>query len=179
MRNTASGNYSSAFGCDVIVNNEGVQEFGRFSSASERFASVRIHSDKTFSLPARDAAPINGNPTVSITSLTRAGSVVTATTSGNHLLASGQRVIIAGASPVAYNGTQAITVTGATTFTFAIAGTPSSPATGTITAKTADGSEKDGSIPIGTFTIRRNGLQFFLTYNDSGTIKSVSLGTVA
>jgi hypothetical protein len=52
-------------------------------------------------------------------------------------------------------------------------------ATGTITGITADGIERDGSIPINNFTIRRNGLQFFLTYNDAGTIRNVSLGTVA
>lgn len=42
-------------------------------------------------------------------------------------------VVIAGASPTAYNGTYTITATGASTFTYTFAGSGTSPATGTIT----------------------------------------------
>jgi hypothetical protein len=177
--NTASANYSSAFGFAVRTSVANVQEFGRFTAAGVRQASIRFHSDGTFSLPARNAIPINGNPSVSITSLTQTGGLATATTSGNHLLLNGQQINISGATPADYNGGKFVTVTGATTFTFTIGSETSSPATGTITGITADGSERDGSIPINNFTIRRNGLQFFLTYNDAGTIRNVSLGTVA
>jgi hypothetical protein len=44
-------------------------------------------------------------------------------------------VYVIGASPVNYNGIFQITVTGATTFTYAVSGAPSSPATGTISAR--------------------------------------------
>jgi hypothetical protein len=45
-------------------------------------------------------------------------------------------VTIAGATQTEYNGTFTITVTGASTFTYPVAGTPATPATGTITAQT-------------------------------------------
>jgi hypothetical protein len=73
-----------------------------------------------------------GTP-ASVTSLTRSGSVVTATMT-SHGGSTGQNVTIAGASPDAYNGTFPITVTGASTFTYLFGGTPTTPATGTITA---------------------------------------------
>lgn len=70
--------------------------------------------------------------TYSVT-LTSVTTTATATTSIPHSLVTGDSVIIAGASPAAYNGTYTITVTGASTFTYTFAG-GTSPATGTITA---------------------------------------------
>ncbi len=74
------------------------------------------------------------NTVISITNLTRSGTTVTATTTSNHELASNQSVTIAGAVETEYNGTQTVTVTAADVFTYEIATTPSTPATGTITA---------------------------------------------
>ncbi len=66
--------------------------------------------------------------------LTSASTTATATTSGNHGLSVNDTVVIAGASPAAYNGTyQVKTVADATHFTYTFAG-GTSPATGTITA---------------------------------------------
>lgn len=70
---------------------------------------------------------------VTISSLVRSGTTVTATTASNHAFASTQAVVISGASPSDYNGTQIITVTGANTFTYQIATTPGS-ASGSIIA---------------------------------------------
>jgi len=39
------------------------------------------------------------------------------------------------------------------------------------------GSEASGTLPREMYTIRRNGLEFFLQFNDGGTIKQLSLGT--
>ncbi len=78
-------------------------------------------------------ATISAN-TINISSLTRSGVVATATTGSNHNLASNMQVTIAGASQTAYNGTFTITVTSLTTFTYVVAGSPTTPATGTITA---------------------------------------------
>lgn len=67
--------------------------------------------------------------------LTSVGGVATATSTSDHLLASNIAVTISGAVEPEYNVTDvAITVTSATTFTYPITGSPSSPATGTITA---------------------------------------------
>ncbi len=81
--------------------------------------------------------------TISVASLTSDGTGglntrATATTSALHGLADGVPVRIAGADQADYNVLAAITVTGPTTFTFPIANTPASPATGTLTATTQD-----------------------------------------
>ena len=70
----------------------------------------------------------------SITSLTRSGTTVTATTSVANTLAQGNTVIIAGAVETEYNGTFTnIQWVSDTQFTYEIVGTPTTPATGTIT----------------------------------------------
>lgn len=79
-------------------------------------------------------AKVIGTVGLTLTSLTRSGSTVTGTTTSDHGFATGIDVVIAGAVETQYNGTQTISVTGATTFTYEITTTPSSPATGTITA---------------------------------------------
>lgn len=73
---------------------------------------------------------------LSVTSITRSGGTATVTTSAAHGLSTGDEVEIAGADQSAYNIIAEITVTGADTFTYAVTGTPTTPATGTITAAT-------------------------------------------
>lgn len=68
----------------------------------------------------------------SISSLTRSGQTVTATTASDHNLASNIEIEISGANETEYNGIQTITVTGSDTFTYVISGTPATPATGTL-----------------------------------------------
>jgi uncharacterized phage protein gp47/JayE len=72
--------------------------------------------------------------TININSITRAGTTATVTTASNHNLGSGMEIVIAGANETDYNGTFEIVVTGLDTFTYQVANSPSSPATGTITA---------------------------------------------
>ncbi len=73
--------------------------------------------------------------TQSVTSLERVGSTVTATFPSDHLLAPNVSVTISGAVETDYNGTFTIATTpSATTFTYTITATPSTPATGTILA---------------------------------------------
>jgi len=72
---------------------------------------------------------------VNVSTITRSGTVATVTTVSDHGLASAVPVTIAGAVETDYNLTDvAITVTGLDTFTYSVAGSPSTPATGTITA---------------------------------------------
>lgn len=80
------------------------------------------------------------NQAISVTSLTRSGNEVTGITASNHLAASGQDLDITGAVETEYNGTHEITVTGSDSFTYQIAATPTSPATGTIIADFDGGS---------------------------------------
>lgn len=72
----------------------------------------------------------------SVSSITRSGTTATVTTSAAHNLRTGMsNVVIAGANESDYNGTYTVTVTGPTTFTYTVANSPTTPATGTITAK--------------------------------------------
>lgn len=89
------------------------------------------------------AATISAN-TISVSSITLAGSVATVTTAGNHNLASNVPATIAGAVEPEYNLTDTdIQVTGLDSFTYTVSGAPSSPATGTITA-----SFTSASVPV-------------------------------
>lgn len=66
---------------------------------------------------------------VGIASITNSGLVATLTTSAPHNLLAGRVVTISGATPAAYNGTFAITVTGPTTFTYTMLTNPGGNAT--------------------------------------------------
>lgn len=65
--------------------------------------------------------------------VTRSGATVTVNTPASHNLNSGDRVNMRGATQPEYNGIVVVTVIDADTFTYTIAGTPVTPATGTIT----------------------------------------------
>lgn len=72
-----------------------------------------------------------GKAAQAITSITRASTTATVTTTAPHGLQTGDVVAITGAVETEYNVNAVITRTGASTFTYTVSGTPSSPATGT------------------------------------------------
>jgi SPP1 family predicted phage head-tail adaptor len=83
---------------------------------------------------------------VAVTSVTRSGAVATVTTTAAHGFTTGDYVTHAGAVQTDYNVEAQVTVTGATTYTYAVGGTPATPATGTITAVyTSDASGGQGT----------------------------------
>lgn len=84
-----------------------------------------------------DAVLVNGYGLQTATSITRTGTTATVTLPSAHLLKDGTFVRIAGATQTDYNGDFPITVTGANTFTYQVANSPATPATGTITSKVA------------------------------------------
>ena len=85
-----------------------------------------------------DAILVNGYTTAAVTGITRTSGTATATlTVANTTLVTGDYVTISGATQTEYNGTFQITVTSSTTFTYAVTGTPTTPATGTILYKKA------------------------------------------
>ena len=71
---------------------------------------------------------------VTATSVTRSVNTATVTTATPHGYSSTNRVNIRGANQSDYNGDFTITVTGASAFTYTVANTPTTPATGTIYA---------------------------------------------
>jgi len=72
---------------------------------------------------------------IGVTSITRIGSTVTVTTSADHGYVTGKTITIAGALQTDYNGSYTITVTASNEFTYTIATTPVTPATGSITSR--------------------------------------------
>jgi hypothetical protein len=83
-----------------------------------------------------DACLVNGFNTVTLTSITRSSNTATATYT-SHGYKQGQLVTISGANEADYNGVfRVLTVPDANTFTFTVANTPATPATGTISCKT-------------------------------------------
>lgn len=84
-----------------------------------------------------DAILVNGYNSVSVSSLTRTGSTATATCAAPHGLSTGDVVLVAGAGQADYNVEAVVTVVSGTVFTYDVANAPTSPATGTITAKRA------------------------------------------
>jgi len=71
----------------------------------------------------------NGLTGISISSITYSTTTATLTTSSAHGLATGQIVVVSGASPSAYNGTFTVTVTGTNIFTYTMASNPGANAT--------------------------------------------------
>lgn len=99
---------------------------------------------------------------ISVTSITRDGQFATITTATDHSLATGQRVTISGADQTEYNVTgETILVLNATQFVYPVTGTPTTPATGTIT----------GTIPIVSIGSVRI---FFVRDNDTSIFPSAS-----
>ncbi|GAB4210105.1 MAG: hypothetical protein Fur0019_17720 [Tibeticola sp.] len=76
-----------------------------------------------------DACLVNGFGLNTIDSLTSSGGVATATVSTGHGFGVGQVVAISGATQPQYNGEFVVTAATANTFTYAVPGTPASPAT--------------------------------------------------
>lgn len=82
-----------------------------------------------------DAVLVNGYNTVNVSSITRVGATATVVTATAHGLSTGDSATIAGAGQTDYNVDAVVTVVDTTTFTYVVANSPATPATGTITAK--------------------------------------------
>ena len=88
-------------------------------------------------LAVLDACLIDGFNSQTLDSLTESGDVATATVTAGHGYVEGDILLIAGADQAEYNGEAKVSNVTATTFDFAVSGSPTTPATGTITAKVA------------------------------------------
>jgi len=120
-----------------IVRNSATQAEGNITATG--IASTVIPDNTEFQSTDGIVLKTQGSVTItaqsiSISSLTRVGTTVTATSASNHPLATGVSVTISGAVETDYNGTFEIVVNGLNTFTYEITATPTSPATGTILA---------------------------------------------
>ena len=121
--------------------------------------------DHIWSAGITDGATItdNGNGTVNIaasntairgalavSSITRTSTTATVTTSANHGFSTGDVIFIRGAVQTDYDGFFYITVTGLQTFTYTVANSPATPATGAIYAVDTTGPIYTAAVPAVT-----------------------------
>jgi hypothetical protein len=112
-------------GATVIVSNTITVSVNVKDSASQTVISgARVYME------ADTGGPL---PALASVSIARSGSTATVTHTA-HGLITGQKVKIRGATQLEYVGTFIITVTTANEYTYTVAGTPTTPATGTITS---------------------------------------------
>lgn len=109
------------------------QGYNYFSSAAGLACSGPV--DALFNVYFNGESVYASSVRITIVSLTYAAGVATATTQVAHGLVTNDEVVIEGAIEGEYNGPTTATVTGANTFTFPVIGAPTSPATGSITAR--------------------------------------------
>ena len=128
----------------------------------------------------------DGNVTISlaanvISSLTRSGAVATAVTASPHNLASGVSATIAGANETEYNVTEEITVTGPNSFTFPVAGSPATTATGSITASATSAYATVDALELGLAGNQDSGVELTVQTPIAGVdnTATVSYGTLA
>lgn len=135
IRNGAIEVYNILTGAAQTVNTPSGVAYLTSSDPSTDFAAVTVadftfivnRSIKAAMLPDRFGKTIAA---VAVSSITRAGQTATVTTGAVHNLTTGDWVRISGAVQTEYNGWFQVTVTGGTTFTYAVTGSPATPATG-------------------------------------------------
>jgi len=127
-------NWASFFG---ITRKIAVQASGYVifegTAATSIPAATAIQSADGTEYQTQAAATISTS-TIGLASLTRSGTTATANTTSAHNLATGTTVTISGAAQLDYNITTTIIVISETSFTFQVANSPTTPATGTILA---------------------------------------------
>jgi uncharacterized phage protein gp47/JayE len=154
-----------------ITRNAATRAVGRVTATGTVTTNIPIGTqltDAEGSVYVTTASASISSTTVGIISLTRSGSIVTAITSSPHRFGSTQSLTIASAVETEYNGLQSITVTGEDSFTYTIATTPTSPATGTITASANQASLTIQSVEFGSNQNLTNGTQLTFATPISG-----------
>lgn len=108
--------------------------------------------------------------TISITGITRAVQVATATIADASGLIDGQTVTVSGANQTEYNITATITNITATTFDYTVAGSPTTPATGTIIMTVDSRWAIASSVAVGSYS--------FTDSEDNSTYAAVAADSV-
>ena len=103
-----------------------------YIEALQKQASGNDNLSVAWMPPGGTAIPTLGSA-LSVTSLTCSGTTATATLPSAPGFVVGQSVYVTGATQSAYTGTVVITAVSGNTFSYTVAGSPTSPATGTIT----------------------------------------------
>lgn len=155
--------YSMVLLTDDANHAVGLAELGKFDSAAQQFVTSQPYtigtllkssnastwtpvqeSDLTFRMygalftSTTRTANLGQLRGAAVASLTRSGGTATLTTSTPHGFVTGQKVVISGATQTDYNGAFTVTVTSPITFTYTVANSPATPATGTILISAGD-----------------------------------------
>ena len=107
-----------------VVNSVTVKVTAKDAADSSSITGARVY------LEADTGGPL---PAADVVTITRSGSTATVSHT-THGLSTGDLVKIRGADQSEYNQKATITVTGASSYTYTVSGTPATPATGTITS---------------------------------------------
>lgn len=125
LNNLEQGEYEARAIFDVEATS--LELFDRFTAnalpdgATASEIIIVASEDTTEALPS--------DTILAVSSITRTGDTATVTTADDHGLESNDIAYIFDVEEVAYSGAHEVTVTGTTTFTFTVRGTPSTPAT--------------------------------------------------
>ncbi len=109
------------------------------SYGAERAGWPDLNGNSASLIALLDAVLVNGSSTLSVSSITRSSTTATVTTATAHDYQTGDWILVADANEAAYNGAVKITRGSSTTFTYEVTGSPTTPATGTITCRYAPG----------------------------------------
>lgn len=122
--NVYDSSFAGAVGAPIVTGNLSDQwQHANFGTAGGNFLIMANGAD----LPLVYNGSAWGNLfpaafVTTVTSITSSGTLATVTMANPHNLKTGMQVVVAGFTPAGYNGTYAITVTGASTFTYVLAG---------------------------------------------------------
>lgn len=123
-----------------------------------------------------DAVLVNGYNSKTVT-ITRSGSTATANCT-SHGYRTGQIIKHSGAGQSEYNIEARVTVTDANNYTFAVSGSPTTPATGTITAIVAPvgWTKAFSGTNLAVYRTKSGTNQFYLRVDDTGTTETRIVG---
>jgi hypothetical protein len=186
--------YAMVLLTDDPTHSVALAELGKFDSTTEQFVTSQPYTigtllkssnastwtptqeaDLTFRLYGAQFTSTTrtvdlGQLRAGVVTITRSGSVATATMAGGHPFSTGRKVVISGANQTAYNGAFTVTSTGPNTFTFPVTGSPATPATGTILASVGDVTDL-----VALAGVERNssavGVEFVFVKPDGGQIR--------
>lgn len=175
--NTASGYYSSAFGYSNTASEESATSVGRSNMASGISSSAIGHTNTASGL---SSSAVGYDNTASGNNSSAFGYQNTASGANSSVFGFLSKTTVANTIEMGYwstSTTRGGSIRGDSTglIQFTSRNSASAPLDGGATA----GSEAAGTLGRGMFAIERNGLVFTLRYNDGGTIRSLTLGTVS
>lgn len=144
---------------------------------SSDYGAPQLYGNAGFLINVLDACLVNGYGTQSILTMTHSNGIVTAATATPHGLQPHSRQTIAGVNEAGYNGEFIITILDAYSFYYTASGISVTPATGTITIKSAGAGWTKPYSGTNLAAYRQGGgNQHYLHINDTTTISSRCIG---